>query len=140
MSLAPLLAALVAAPLLPRHDPDDAALKAMAARCGSQIEWLRDGEAPRETNGAFQQFAQGKQDGVKPPDRRKLLDDALARAQAEKKLVLWHAYRIQGPQMYRAPLLDEYMDEVLWSDPALVDLVNRRFVALRTQVPRDLGK
>jgi hypothetical protein len=41
--------------------------------------------------------------------------DTLAKAKEQHRLVLWYAYRLEGPQMYRAPNLDDYMtvDEMI---------------------------
>jgi len=120
-------------------DPDsrDAKLRALADRCGSQIAWLRDQIGPDDGGAAFQYVERGPRAG--PADLERLLAEALERARAERKLVLWHVYRLQGGHMYRAPLLDDYMDQLVWSDPALVELVQRAFVPLRTQCPQELG-
>jgi hypothetical protein len=143
--VAPLIAALAAAITLRPGDPpggsDDVSLKLLADRCGSQIEWSTDGLQQKDGGAAFRYVEKLPKPEPEKRDAliRKLLDDALARAAKEKKLVLWHAYRIEGMQMYRAPNLDDYMDEVAWSDPAVVELVNSSFVPLRTFVPKTIG-
>jgi hypothetical protein len=127
--------------------PDQGALTALAERCGSQIEWIRDRPAVAEAGGAFQYVRAGRrldataldQDELNDPAMRKLIGEACSRAKAEGRLVLWHVWRLEGGQMYRAPLLDDYMDQVLWSDPELVALVRERFVPLRTRLSRALG-
>lgn len=124
----------------PKGGGDDVSLKILADRCGSQIEWIYDGRAQDDGGAAFKYVPT-----LKPLDAagvqaiRKLIDDAIARAAQEHKLVLWHAYRIEGGQMYRAPNLDDYMDEVAWSDPDVVALVKSSFVPLRTCVPKAVG-
>ncbi|MBM4013885.1 MAG: hypothetical protein FJ293_02840 [Planctomycetes bacterium] len=127
--------------------PDAVALAALAERCGSQIDWLRDRPPVAEAGEAFQYLRAGKRFDAAALDRDELPDDALrrligeacSRARAEGRLVLWHVWRLEGGQMYRAPLLDDYMDQVLWSDPELVALVRERFVPLRTRLSRALG-
>jgi hypothetical protein len=140
--LASLCAALAFCPGDAKGGSDDIALKVLADRCGSQIEWLYDGEAQDDGGAAFKYVEHGPKLEREAQLKliRKLLDDAFARAAAEKKLVLWHAYRIEGPQMYRAPNLDDYMDEVAWSDPDVVALVQSSFVPLRTYVPKPIGQ
>jgi len=76
-------------------------------------------------------------------DRNRLLDDALARASAEKKLVLLYAPRIiesssQGMQMYRAPVLDVYMRQVVFCDADVGALIEQRFVPLRVTLDEAL--
>lgn len=126
---------------------DQAALKALADRCGSQIDWIRDLPAVDEAGGAFQYMRDGKKLDAAALDRSELpekelrerIGEALSRARQEQRLVLWHVWRIEGGQMYRAPLLDDYMDQLLWSDPELAALVKENFVPLRTRLSRKVG-
>lgn len=103
------------------QDPDYAAL---AKKCGSEIPWNVD---PYEARDEVPRGA--------PPepayDRRAALDEARKKAADEKKLVLVYVYRVKGRHMYRAPILEKYMDSVVWSDPDVVALVKSRFVPLR---------
>jgi len=83
--LASLLAALAFGPGDPKRS-DDVALKTLADRCGSQIEWMYDGRGQEDGGAAFKYLGHGT-----PLDDvalRKLIDDAIARAASEKKLVL----------------------------------------------------
>jgi len=118
--------------------PDDSMLKTLAERCGSQIEWALDGWTQDDGGAAFKYVARGKP--LDEAGQRKLIEDALAKAKEQHRLVLWYAYRLEGPQMYRAPNLDDYMDAVPWSDPDVVALVRDRFVPLRMRVPAAIGK
>jgi hypothetical protein len=129
--------------------PEEAALKALADRCGSQIEWIRDVSPTDESGTAFGYTRDGKPyngpaalDAVElsPAELRAKIATALERAKKEKRLVLWHVYRLQGMQMYRAPVLDDYMDQMLWSDPKIVEMVDRHFVPLRTRLSKEVGK
>ncbi|MBL8841894.1 MAG: hypothetical protein JNL90_10245 [Planctomycetes bacterium] len=145
-----LAALLLAAPGVSSPTPpplDQAELKRLAERCGSQIAWIRDLPPVDEAGGAFQYVRGGKkqdanalnQAELPAPALKRTIGEALSRAQAEGKLVLWHVWRLEGGQMYRAPLLDDYMDQCLWSDPELVALVNANFVPLRTRASREVG-
>ncbi|HHI79433.1 MAG TPA: tetratricopeptide repeat protein, partial [Planctomycetes bacterium] len=73
-------------------------------------------------------------------DRAALLDQALNQAKALGKPLLVYGFRIEGRPMYRAPLVDEYMNLAVFSDPDLAALIRRRFVALRLFVDRSVGK
>lgn len=78
-------------------------------------------------------------------DRGKLLDDAIAKAKASGRLVLWYIPRIteeqlRGRQMYRGPVLDIYMRQVLFSDPDVVGIVNASFVPLRMVYDESMAK
>jgi hypothetical protein len=127
---------------------EESKLRALAERCGSQIAWLRDVAPTNDGGAAFVYERGGKQvradelrrTDLPPKELQAKIDEALARAKSGKRLVLWHVYRFEGGQMYRAPLLDDYMDQVVWSDPEVVELVTRRFVPLRTQCPKEIGK
>jgi len=136
--LAPSFAIGLAALLGSGSGSEEAKLRALADRCGSQIEWMRDQIGPDDGGGAFKYVERGK--GTPPRELKPLIGEALSRAREQHRLVLWHVYRLQGQHMYRAPNLDDYMDQVLWSDPALVELVTHRFVPLRTQCPKEIGK
>lgn len=108
----------------------DAHLLALVREAGSDVHWIRDPytaidsrrdrRRPRPANPSL--------------DRNVLLDRALARAKAENRIVLVYAFRIQGPQMYRWMVLDDYMNLTVFSDPETVALINRKFVPLRLYV------
>lgn len=73
-------------------------------------------------------------------NRAVLLDQALAQGKALGRPILVYGFRIEGRQMYRAPLVDEYMKLAVFSDPDLAALIRRRFVALRLYVDKSVGK
>lgn len=106
----------------PEDGPDAFALDSM-------IDWIRDSET-------FVDGRRAKRNLTEEVDRAALLEGALARAKAEGKLVLWYVPRIVektsgGRQMYRGPVLDLYMQQVLFADPDVAAIVKSRFVALR---------
>ena len=72
--------------------------------------------------------------------RQALLDAAMKRAKSCGKPVLIYACRIEGRQMYRAPVVDDYMNLGLFSDPEFVEFVNRRFIPIRLYVTKDIGR
>lgn len=77
-------------------------------------------------------------------DRGALVDAACADARREGKLVLWYVHRIEeqqlrGRQMYRAPVLDVYMRQVLFADPDVAELVGASFVPLRCMMDEALS-
>ncbi len=111
----------------------DLAIAKAAARVDA-IQWMTDG---------FNAPDPGGPQPVLPKttvDRNKLLDEALARAAAEKKLVFWYMPRIEGVQMYRSPLLDDYMKVVAFTDRLLPKLIESRFVPVRMACSKDLQK
>src|SRR5262245_22739414 len=78
-------------------------------------------------------------------DRMALVDGAIARAKQEHKLVLWYVYRIdeeglQGRQMYRAPVLDVYMQQVVFADPDVAAIATTCTVPLRCAMDEPLCK
>jgi len=78
-------------------------------------------------------------------DRPGVLDQAVAKARAEGKLVFWYIPRIiedssHGVQMYRAPVLDLYTKQVLFCDEDVANLLRTRFVPLRLTLDEDLSK
>ncbi|MEZ6196445.1 MAG: hypothetical protein R3F20_12070 [Planctomycetota bacterium] len=83
---------------------------AYASRCGSEIAWMED------------------------------LDAALARAAEEKKPVFWFVPTARGTKMDRKQELYWYMMGGAFMDPAMVGLINERFVPLRLGFSRLLGR
>ncbi len=78
-------------------------------------------------------------------DRESILNEAIDRAKKQDKLVLWYVYRIiekssKGRQMYRAPVLDMYMQQVLFNDPDVASITNSRFVPVRMVCDEVLSK
>ena len=76
-------------------------------------------------------------------DRVRFLDDAVLRARDEGKLVLLYVPRIiedssNGVQMYRAPVLDLYMRQVIFCDPEVSALIEQRFVPVRSTLDEAL--
>ena len=69
-------------------------------------------------------------------DRTRLLELALARAKRLRQPVLWYVPKISessknGRQMIRAPVLDVYMRQLIWSDPDVERIVQQSFVPVR---------
>src|SRR5262245_62128060 len=70
-------------------------------------------------------------------DRMAIVDAAIARAKQEHKLVLWYVQRIieskglKGRQMYRAPVLDVYMQQVVFADADVAAIATSCTVPLR---------
>lgn len=123
------LVLLVLAPLFQEKDPDFAAI---AKQCGTQIPWILDAYVPGDDGPG--------RDRIPPADRKALYDQALAKAVAANRPVLWYAHRIEGRHMYRAALPDRYMMQAVWSDPDVVDLVSRKFVPLKLCADTALGQ
>jgi hypothetical protein len=77
-------------------------------------------------------------------DRTALIDAACARAKKENKLVLWYVHRIEenklhGRQMYRAPVLDVYMQQVVFADRDVAAMVTECFVPVRCALDEKLS-
>jgi hypothetical protein len=102
-----------------------------AAQIDTTIPWITDGYSPTDPGRPMPL-------PKKELDRGKLLDEALQKAAAEKKLVFWYIPRIEGVQMYRPQLLDDYMRATAFTTPLVANLVATRFVPLRMAVPRTL--
>ena len=117
---------------------DQAVLHRLARQAGNGIHWIRDPYEMQDLARA-NRLRQAPRPTAKI-SRQELLDAALARAKDEGKPVLLYACRIEGRQMYRAPVVDDYMNLGLFSDPELVELINRRFIPIRLYVTRDIGK
>ena len=116
----------------------NAAYRDLARQCGTAVQWIKD---------PYRHVDQSRENRRRNPapynpkvDRKLLLEQALKRAKAENRPVLLYAFRIEGRHMYRAPLVDDYMNMALFSDPELVALINRRFIPLRLYVTADIGK
>ncbi|MBK8099720.1 MAG: hypothetical protein IPK26_21650 [Planctomycetes bacterium] len=76
--------------------------------------------------------------------RQQLLDEACATAKQEGKLVMWYVYRILekglgGRQMYRSPVLDLYMQQVVFGDPDVSELLQTSFVPVRCICDQELS-
>jgi len=81
---------------------------AVTERCGSLVRWETD------------------------------LAAALARATREKRPVFWYVNEIAGSPMDRRQVLDNYMRAGPFSQPDVMDLLERRFVALRAPAEEDV--
>jgi hypothetical protein len=122
-------------PLAKVNAPSPAAFLRKARTAPKMIPWIADPYRKID----------GRRGHVKQPilpkiDRAALLDQALAQGKALGKPVLVYGFRIEGRHMYRAPLVDEYMQLAVFSDPDLAALIRRRFVALRLFVDKSVGK
>jgi hypothetical protein len=103
-----------------------------AAQIDTTIPWITDGYVPLDQGNAMRALPKTE------VDRAAMLDGALAKAVTEKKLVLWYIPRIEGVQMYRPQLLDDYMRATAFTDPMISNLIASRFVGLRMAVPKKL--
>ncbi|MBL9078821.1 MAG: hypothetical protein JNL08_15050 [Planctomycetes bacterium] len=119
--------------LLPAQDAE--APKPPAATLGldDHIAWRSDGQD-------FHDHREAKPSDV---DRAALVDAACAEAKQRGTLVLWYVHRIheqglRGRQMYRAPVLDVYMRQVVFGDPDVAELCNHAFVPLRCAMDQKL--
>lgn len=97
------------------------------------IEWLSDGAEFLDKR----RFKTSMTRAEKAFDRNALIDSALAVAKEQQKPVLCYVYKIsektkRGRQMIRAPVLDVYMRQVVWSDPDVERIVKSSFVPVRT--------
>ena len=119
----------------PSAEVAQARLQSLAEEVDSQIPWIRDPYARVDLH-----RRSGKSQPYSPPvDRIALLEQGLAQAKARGQLLLVYAHRIEGRQMYRAPLLDHYMRLAVWGDPETAELVRRRFVPMRLYVDKAVG-
>ena len=98
----------------------------------THIDWVDDGAIFLDGRRAKRSLT----DDEGATDRVAILDSAIARAKQDGKLVLWYVPRIieessKGRQMYRAPILDGYMRQVVFCDEYVSELIDRRFVPVR---------
>jgi tetratricopeptide (TPR) repeat protein len=97
------------------------------------IEWMTDGSEFLDRK----RFKTAMTKDERAFDRTTLIDGALARAKQLQKPVLIYVYKIsekskRGRQMIRAPVLDVYMRQLIWSDPDVERIVTQSFVPVRT--------
>ncbi|MEW6071151.1 MAG: hypothetical protein AB1726_00970, partial [Planctomycetota bacterium] len=105
------------------------------------LEWLDGGAVFLDGPGGKSWFS----DEEAALDRPAFLDGAVARAREEGKLVLWYVPRILeessgGAQMYRAPVLDVYMRQVVFADEDVAGIVRHGFVPVRLAMDEALSK
>ncbi|MCP3914329.1 MAG: hypothetical protein GY711_02100 [bacterium] len=115
-----------------RHPADVLALD-------SHIAWLDDGAAFRD-GGRTKRALTEEEDAL---DRGAFLDGAIARSKTEGKLVFLYVPRIieessRGRQMYRAPVLDVYMRQVIFCDADVTKLLEEHFVPVRMTLDEEL--
>src|SRR5688572_12377407 len=94
----------------------------LAGQVDSQIPWISDGVELAEHDARFP-------DNV--VDRVALLERAKTLAREKNRLILWYCMRVPGPHMTRAGSLDTYARVAWFTHPAIVDLINAKFVPLR---------
>ena len=107
---------------------------ALAARCDSQIPWLRDGTELIDMElaaGHHPQFPEAREAKNFRVDRAPLLARAKAAAVEKKRLILWYVPRVGGLHMYRAYLLDHYLRIAVFTDPRTAAFISDKFVPLR---------
>src|SRR5262245_9316225 len=101
-------------------------------KCGTEIAWMSDNRPLKDNN---QGGALAKTD----VDLEELWSDVKAKAAETKRPILWYIPKVAGSHMYRGAILNQYMDVAVWSDEAVVALVNRRFVPLRAACAKELA-
>ena len=134
----------------------------LAKRIDSFIPWASDGVELKDNNFPF--MPKRRRPASRPTsqpaggaapvadsqpaeiDRSALLDGVLADAKKKNRLVLWYVPAIApapptmtAGHMYRGALTDQYMREVIWSDPEVRDLVVSKFVPVRALADKTLG-
>ena len=107
----------------------------------SHIDWIDGGAVFRDGRRAKRSLTDEEQE----VDRGAILARAVARAKDEGKLVFWYVPRIiettlRGRQMYRAPILDGYMRQVVFCDTDVSSLLSTRFVPLRMTLDDELAE
>jgi len=107
----------------------------------SHLEWMDGGAVFQD--GRFPKRSLTREEDAL--DRPAFLDRAIAMAAAEDKLVLWYVPRIvekssHGVQMYRAPVLDVYMRQVVFCDEDVASIMRHRFVSVRLTMDEALSK
>ncbi len=116
------LVGVLALTLVAQEPAENDRLIRIAGQAGTGVQWIADPYHPADHGRSRSGRQQPARQSI---DRGILLDAALARAQASRRLVLLYAFRFDGSHMYRAPVLDEYMNLAVFSDPELVALINR---------------
>ncbi|MAG55127.1 MAG: hypothetical protein CMJ83_02440 [Planctomycetes bacterium] len=116
---------------LVRSQPDQAPHPARDLRLES-ISWIEDGAEFLDQR-RFKTRLTGEE---KATDRGAILDRALEQARESGRPVLWYVYKVvestkRGRQLIRAPVLDIYMRQVVWSDPDVERIVTASFVPVR---------
>ena len=96
------------------------------------IEWITD----RSEFLDQRRFKTAMTPAEQAVDRNRLLELALARAKRQQMPVLWYVHKIsentkRGRQMIRAPVLDVYMRQLIWSDPDVERIVQQSFVPMQ---------
>lgn len=127
-----LLAAALLVAVLPAQDLN---LARAAARVDATIPWITDGFFAPDPGGPVPTLPKTE------IDRGALIDGALAKARAEGKPVFWYVPRIEGVQMYRSPILDDYMRTTAFTDRRLAGFIAAMCVPVRCAVDKaGLGK
>ncbi|MBI3854074.1 MAG: hypothetical protein HY293_00120 [Planctomycetes bacterium] len=114
----------------------------LARKCDTQIPWIRDGVELIDMElaaGHHPQFPEAHQPSYKA-DRVALFAKAREAASKQNRLILWYCPRMYGLHMYRAVLTDRYMKATAFTDPGVVDLINRNFVPLRMCCDEETGR
>lgn len=106
----------------------------------AHLEWLDDGAVFLDGRRPKRALTEEEE----AFDRGELLAQATARAAKEGTLVFWYIPRIiedtkGGRQMYRAPVLDLYLRQVVFADPDVAGLLRHRFVPLRMTLDEPLA-
>ncbi len=116
--------------LAPVQDPQKPA--PLWKKCGSEIAWMSDKRPLRDDN-------RGGELSKTEIDLDDLWSDVRAKAKETGRPILWYIPKVAGSHMYRGAILDHYMNVAIWTDEAIVELVNRRFVPLRAACAKELS-
>jgi tetratricopeptide (TPR) repeat protein len=93
-------------------------------KCGTEIPWMSD-HRPLPDNRPNRKLEKTE------VDLEDLFQEVRAKAKETGRPILWYIPSVVGGHMYRGTILDAYMNAAIWTDEAIVDLVNARFVPLR---------
>jgi len=115
------LSSLGAALILAAAPQEEADLKELSRKCGTDIPWIQD-SGPR-----------GQE------DRAELFQEALAKAKERSRPVLWYVYRVQRTPFWKPEHLDRYMMTGPFADAEIAELVRRKFVPLKIMAVPDVG-
>ncbi len=105
----------------------------LASKCDSEIPWITDGVNLPDCESLGRRAPKPK------TERADLLEEAKAKAAEQKRLILWHVPRVHGGHMNRATIVDGYMRSCVFTDEAVVDLIQRKFVPLRMTADGKIG-
>ncbi|MEM7167259.1 MAG: tetratricopeptide repeat protein, partial [Planctomycetota bacterium] len=144
--MTPTLVALVLAFPLFTTGPEAPPPQAPWQRCFDAIDWAYAAEVPNSETQLIELVSKGAMVAYSQQWIRAAIaagpsiDECLARAKEEKKLLLWYIPALEGQQMILPHFIDRYMTIGPLSDPDVTTMINRRFVALKMPAGGILAK